>query len=96
MSIENATLALTDGNGRLSVDMSQYGRTNSFVFWNEYGERYQYYLDSFQWKIKSEHTIDNRQYSAELQIINKQFQTNRKVILSILFDEELSLIPSKN
>ncbi|TNV76240.1 hypothetical protein FGO68_gene15681 [Halteria grandinella] len=96
MSIENATLQLSDGNGKLKVDMWPYASANPFVLWNEYGEKYQYYLDSFRWKTPSEHTVNNRQFAAELQIIHKQFQTNRRVVLSILFDEELSLLPSKS
>ncbi len=66
MSIENATLMLSDNNTRLKVDMSMYGRTNTLQLWNEYGELYNYFLDSFRWKVPSEHTIDNRQYGAEL------------------------------
>lgn len=43
------------------------------------------------WKVPSEHTINNRQVSAELQIYHVQYATNRQVALSILFDKELAL-----
>lgn len=58
-------------------------------FWNEFNEHFVYYLDSMRWKVSSEHSIDNHQYSAELQIVHKQFATNHQVIISVLFDEEL-------
>ena len=82
---------MNDLAGQLAVNISQYSRNNSLEFWDEVGEHYQYYLESYQWKVGSEHTVDNRQYSAELQIIHKQFATRRKVIMSILFDEEIFL-----
>lgn len=88
---ENLTLQLFDQAGQLSVNLSDYSRSNKLSFWNEQGERFEYFLESYQWKVGSEHTIDNRQYSAELQIIHKQFATQRKVIMSILFDEEIYL-----
>lgn len=44
-----------------------------------------------QWKYKSEHTIDNRQYAAELQLYHKQYATNKQTVLSVLFDDELTL-----
>jgi carbonic anhydrase len=80
------------------VNISASSRNNSLGFWNQFGEKFDYFLESFQWKVGSEHTIDNRQYSAELQIIYKQFATQRKVVMSILFDEEIflkSAIPKK-
>ena len=43
------------------------------------------------WKVPSEHTINDRQLSAELQIYHIQYATNRIVALSILFDKELAL-----
>ena len=59
MQIENATLIQADNNGSLYIDMSQYTTINTLDFWNEFNEHFQYYLDSFRWKIPSEHTIDN-------------------------------------
>jgi hypothetical protein len=39
---------------------------NTLAFWNEKGEQFDFYLDSYQWKSPSEHTIDNQQFAAEL------------------------------
>jgi carbonic anhydrase len=89
MAIDTATLQLADQRNKLFVDYSNFSKSYALDFWNERGERFKYYLDYVQWKVGSEHTIDNRQFSAELQIIHKQFATNRKVVISILFDEEI-------
>lgn len=90
-SYENLTLTMSELAGQLSVNLSEYSRQNKLNLWNEQGEHFEYFLESYQWKVGSEHTLDNRQYSAEFQIIHKQFATQRKVIMSILFDEELYL-----
>ena len=90
-SYDNLTLTMNDAEGKLYVDLSLYSRNNSLQFWDQVGEQFQYFLDGYQWKVPSEHTIDNRQYAAELQIIHKQFATRRKVIMTVLFDEEIFL-----
>ena len=68
ISIDNA--ALTQSQNYLGVNYSAYSMNNTLTLWNEYGEQFLYHLTSFQWKIGSEHTIDNRQYAAELQLIH--------------------------
>jgi len=74
-SYDNLTLQMNEAQGQLIVNISASSRNNSLEFWNQFGENFDYYLEGFQWKVGSEHTIDNRQYSAELQIIHKQFAT---------------------
>ena len=64
--IDNATLTISPDASYLGVDVSSFTRTNTLDFWNEKGEHFLYFLNSFQWKTPSEHTIDNRQYTAEL------------------------------
>jgi carbonic anhydrase len=59
-SYENLTLELNDLAGQLSVNLSDYSRFNSLNLWNEKGEHFKYFLEGYQWKVPSEHTIDNR------------------------------------
>jgi carbonic anhydrase len=47
------------------------------------------------WKTPSEHTVNNRQFSAELQIFHTQPDNDRSVALSILFDDELADVLGK-
>ena len=48
------------------------------------------------WKVPSEHTIENRQLAAELQIFHVQYATSRQVAYSILFDSEKAALNAKN
>ena len=50
-----------------------------------------YHKSHMLWKAPSDHTVNNRQYAAELQVTYVQYATNREVILSFLFDTELEM-----
>ena len=65
---------------------------NDITVFNERSEDQTYHLSHMLWKVPSEHTIDDRQLSAELQIFHVQYATDRQVAISILFDNELSLV----
>ena len=60
---------------------------NELETWNEKGQYFRFYLDELQWKVKSEHQINGVSYDAELQIFHKQYATDRKYAISILFSE---------
>ena len=47
-----------------------------------------------QWKVPSEHTVDNKQYAAELQIFHGQPANKNMVVLSYLFDTDIQAIQS--
>lgn len=57
---------------------------------NDDGELQVYHFDYLQWKWPSEHTIDNKQYAAELQIYHTQRVTTNKVALSFLFSTDMA------
>ena len=59
--------------------------------YNERREDQLYHLSHMIWHTPAEHTIENRQLAAELQIYHIQYATNRQVAISILFDKELAL-----
>ena len=42
------------------------------------------------WKVPAEHTVNNKQMAAELQIFHIQYATNRQVAFSILFEEPVA------
>lgn len=44
---ENLTLELFDQAGQLSVNLSDYSRLNKLSFWNELGEHFEYFLESY-------------------------------------------------
>ena len=50
---------------------------NDIRVYNQFNEMQTYHLSHMLWKVPSEHTIDNRQLSAELQIYHVQYATNR-------------------
>jgi hypothetical protein len=54
------------GNG--SIIFVDYKAINisSFVVHNERGDTEEFHKDHMLWKIPSEHTLDNRQFAAEL------------------------------
>lgn len=58
---------------------------------NELGEVQRFHLSHMVWKQPSEHIIDKRVFSAELQVFHVQYATSTQVALSFLFDKELSL-----
>lgn len=58
---------------------------------NEIGVEQFYHKNHMLWKAPSDHTVNNRQYAAELQITLTQLATDREVILSILFDTDLEM-----
>jgi carbonic anhydrase len=58
---------------------------------DEKGIEQYYHKSHMLWKAPSDHTINNRQYAAELQVTYIQYATNREVILSLLFDTDLEL-----
>lgn len=83
---------VTDNGNKIYLTKNETKAVGSSIdVWNERGEHYLFYFDYMQWKTKSEHTLDNRQYSAELQIYHKQYATNKQLVISILFDEEIFL-----
>ncbi len=90
-SYDNLTIFFSPTTGYYGVNMSAFMRDNTLTFWNPLGERFDYFLEGYTWKVPSEHTVDNRVFSAELQISHRQFATQRKVIISVLFDEEIYL-----
>ena len=77
------------GNG--SIIFVDYKAINisSFIVHNERGDTEEFHKDHMLWKIPSEHTLDNRQFAAELQVYFMQSATNRRVALSFFFDTEL-------
>lgn len=98
-AIENQTLLVLDAGNRIMMNISkgqnlsssEKSNNNTIEIWNERGEHYTYHLDHMLWNVKSEHTINNHQYEAELQIYHKQFATNKIAAISILYDLELTL-----
>jgi carbonic anhydrase len=47
-------------------------KDSDLYFVNEFGEPMIYHFEYLQWKVPSEHNIDNRQVAAELQIYHTQ------------------------
>jgi carbonic anhydrase len=62
---------------------------STFTVHNEKGDVEEYHKDYMMWHVPSEHTLNNRQYAAELQVYFVQYATNRKVALSFFFDKDL-------
>ena len=88
--ISNATVQV-EGDGSLVRVYNPNIEDNDIRVYNELNEPQLYHLSHMDWKVPSEHTINDRQLSAELQIHHVQYATNREVVLSILFDKELAL-----
>ena len=61
-SYESLTVTSNTSSGYLGVNLPtpEDSRNNSLVFWNEKGEQFEFFLENYQWKVPSEHTIDNR------------------------------------
>lgn len=59
---------------------------------NELGQTQVYHLSRIEWHVPSEHTIDDHQFDAEMQLYHTQYATNKEVAMSFLFDKELELI----
>ena len=64
-------------------------KRNSIKVVNERGEDMVYHLSHMLWKVPAEHTVDNKQFAAELQVYHYQLASNRIVALSLLFSLEL-------
>lgn len=62
---------------------------SDILVYNERGEMQEFHFSYMQWKVPSEHNVNNRAYAAELQIFHTQRATDRSVALVILFDQEL-------
>ena len=88
--LANATVSV-DGEGSMIRINYPNELDNDIKVYNEQNEPQLYHLSHFSWKVPSEHTVDNRQLAAELQIFHVQYATNRQVAYSILFDKELAL-----
>jgi len=86
--IRNASLTVQHNRTLIQIDNPNETPGDLNVT-NELGESQIYHLEKMLWKIPSEHTLENRQMAAELQIFHQQYATNKKVTLSFLFDTEL-------
>jgi len=85
----NATVTI-DGEGSIIRVNYPNELENDIRVYNEIGEPQLHHLSHFSWKVPSEHTVENRQLAAELQIFHIQYATSRQVAYSILFDMELA------
>ena len=66
-SLSNATVAIEGDGTTIKVNYPNL-EDNDIRVWNELKEDQTYHLSHMIWKVPSEHTIDNRPLSAELQI----------------------------
>ena len=93
--MSNSTLSVE--RERTLIKMKTSIRDNDLIVHNELGEDQLYHMSHLLWKVPSEHKIDDRRLSAELQIIHVQYTTSRQVVISLLFDtiDALQLDPKK-
>ena len=94
-ALNNATVAIEGDGTTIKINYPNQ-QDNDIRVWNERREDQSYHLSHMVWKVPSEHTINDRQLSAELQIYHIQYATNRQVALSMLFDNELALKSDAN
>ena len=87
-AILNATVS-TPLNGTQIQINNPNQLTSDIELVDEIGRTLTYHLQSMSWRIPSEHTLNNRQLAAELQITHVQAATNKQLIMSVLFDIEL-------
>lgn len=89
--ITNATVTTPHDRSMIKIEYPNKLQSDLKVI-NEWSQTQTYHLDHILWHVPAEHTIDNHQYAAELQLFHSQYATNKIVAMSYLFDTDLELV----
>jgi len=89
--ITNGTINVDEDGSRIII-MNPNEIESQLNFTNRHDTWQLYNLKGMQWKVPSEHTVDNKQYAAELQIYHGQPSNNKMVVLSYLFDTDMNAV----
>ena len=89
--MNTSKLYVDQERSEIRVDFDISNGNNEMYVRNELGEKMKFHLSHMIWKQPSEHYLDKKIYSAELQVFHIQYATTNMAALTFLFDKELSI-----